>query len=170
MAVPLMPADSQPVAGPVREQLVEPFVRAIRLTLVEMAGIGVAVRAVYQTNNLEALDDVAAVVELSSATPRLLVLSFPRRSAAALAAQILSGVTQAEHEKLVGDCVGELANVVAGHAKTALAATPFKFTCSLPKVFDTSAGSPVHDRLTGRPMAILECAAGEFGLRLVLTL
>jgi chemotaxis protein CheX len=124
---------TQPVLGAVRDKLLEPFIAATCAALGEMASTEVVVRAVYQETHHHPLGELAAVLELRSTTEGALVLSFPRRTAAALAGRILAGVTEEVDEPLVRDCVGEIANVVAGQAKAMLAGTPYRFAFSMPK-------------------------------------
>lgn len=167
MPTPSLPADARPLDEPLREQFVEPFVAAIRLALAEMATVAVAVRAVYQTRGTPAPRDFAAVVELRSTTPRLLVLAFPARTARDLTGRILRDVKEADHERLIGDCVGEIANVVAGHAKTALSGTRYQFSCALPKVVAGPLNLPARGHGGSELVAILDCDAGEIDLRII---
>jgi CheY-specific phosphatase CheX len=169
MTSPTLPGDAGPVDGPLRDQLLEPFVAAVQLTLAEVAGVGVAVRSVYRTQKAEVPREFAAVVDLRSESPRRLVLSFPQQTATNLTARILNGVTGAENEKLIGDCIGEIGNVVSGHAKTATGATPYRFTCSLPRVLTEPSAIPGHADGEDRLVAVFDSEAGEIQLRIVLT-
>jgi chemotaxis protein CheX len=117
-----------------RDELLGPFITAACTALSEMAGAEVVVRTVYQEAPHHPLGDIAAVVSLSSATERFMVLSFPHRTAAALATRILAGAAQEVNEDLIRDCVGEIANVVAGQAKAMLAGGPYRFAFSIPQV------------------------------------
>jgi chemotaxis protein CheX len=163
----IAPEGAQPVVGEIRDQLVEPFITATRSALGEMAGTEVVVRTVYQKALRHTLGDIAAVLGLQAATEGFLVLGFPRRTAADLAGRILAGVTQEVDENLIRDCVGEIANVVAGQAKAILAGTPYRFTFSLPEV--------VVGAKELRPSPSLVCLVvafssdlGEFDLQLFL--
>ncbi len=160
---------AQPVVGELRAKLLEPFIAATCAALGEMAGTEVVVRAVYQKTMHHALGDIAAVFRLRSATEGSLVLSFPQRTAAALAGRILAGVTQEVDENLIRDCAGEIANVVAGQAKALLAETPYRFAFFMPQV--------VIDAKEFRPPQGLDCLVvafrsdpGEFALQLFLKL
>jgi chemotaxis protein CheX len=125
---------AQPVAEEIRGQLVEPFITATGAALGEMAGTEVQVRGVHQTRLDHPLGDLAAVVEMQSTNSGCLVLGFPARTAAALARRILAAVTDQVVEDLIRDCVGEIANVIAGQAKALLAGTPYQFVFSMPRV------------------------------------
>jgi chemotaxis protein CheX len=130
----IAPGAGHPIGDEVRSHLLEPFIAATRATLAEMAGTEVVVRTAARTDQSQALGDVSAVVRLTSATEGYLVLGFPQRTAAALTERILTGVLKEIDEDLICDCVGEIANVVAGQAKSLLAGTPYHFSFSLPRV------------------------------------
>ena len=138
--------DAQPVSPEVREQLLEPFISAASLTLTELAQTELAVRSVYRTALPRTLGDISAVLGLTAEGGEVLVLSFPAPTAAALAGRVLAEVTQAPDDDLVRDCMGELANVIAGQAKTLLAETPYQLVLATPS-------SPVGRRPRGRVAA-----------------
>jgi CheY-specific phosphatase CheX len=168
MAVPVTPDDARPVPDPVREEILDPFIRGVTTALAEMAAVDVAVRSVYQTSAFRTPDGVAAVVELASTTPKWFILSFPKPTALALAGQVLHGVSEEDRQKLIGDFAGELANVAAGQAKTALAATPHRFTCSLPTVLDGPADLPIPEHCATGLVVVFEVLPGELGMRLII--
>jgi chemotaxis protein CheX len=124
----------QPVRGEIRDKLLEPFITAAGTALREMTGVEVLVQTVYQKTLPHALGDLAAVIHLGSANEGSLVLGFPQWTAAALAGRILTGATEEVDENLIRDCVGEIANVVAGQAKALLADTLYRLAFSLPQV------------------------------------
>jgi chemotaxis protein CheX len=144
-----------PIVGAIRELLLEPFIEATRTALSEMAGTEVVVRSVYRQSMYQALGELAAVVRLRSTTEGSLVLAFPQRTAAALAGRILAGIAQELDESLIRDCVGEIANVVAGQAKTMLAGGPYRFTFSVPQVAVTGNDLP--------PQQDVDCLVVAFG-------
>jgi CheY-specific phosphatase CheX len=168
MAVPVTPDDARPVPDPVREQLLDPFIRGVTSALAEMAGVDVVVRSVYQTSAFRTPDGVAAVVELASTTPKWLILSLPKPTALALAGQVLHAVSENDRQKLIGDFAGELANVAAGQAKTALAASPHRFTCSLPTVVDGTADLPIPGHCAAALVVIFEVLPGGLGMQLII--
>jgi len=119
----------------IRLHLVEPFIAAATTALSEMAGAEAIVRNVRQQTNPPELNDITAVVEITATTTHgFLVLSFPKPTAAALAARILAGTAQKPDDNLIRDCVGEMTNVIAGQAKAMLAGGLYQFTFSIPKV------------------------------------
>jgi chemotaxis protein CheX len=159
--------NAQPVVGEIRDMLLEPFIAATRTALGEMAGTEVAVQAVFQTSRHRALGDLAVVVGLRAATEGSLVLSFPQRTAAALAGRILAGVTQEVDENLIRDCVGEIANVVAGQAKAMLAGGPYRVASSMPQVVVDANECPPQQGLDCL-VVVFSSDEGEFALQLFL--
>jgi CheY-specific phosphatase CheX len=153
----------RPVAGAIDDQLALPFVEAIRVAFLEMAGIEVAMRGLFRIG-LPIACDLATIVELAATPPMALLLGFPERTAAALTAAILRDVNVPRDKTVVQDCVCEIANVVAGHAKTALAGTHCRFTYSLPRIAETSGSLANTFHHKGSLAAVLDCAAGEFAL------
>ncbi len=160
---------AQPVSAEIRDKLVEPFILATRTVLGEMASADVVVRAVCQNPDDRAAGDLAVMLRLTSATLALLVLSFPTRTAAALARRMLADVAAEIDEPLIRECIGEIGNVVAGQAKALLASTPYHYTFSLPEVVD--------DVINFQPASKPNCLVidfngeqGEFALNLFLKL
>jgi chemotaxis protein CheX len=137
-----------------------------------MANTEVAVATVYRQASTDADrlgSDISVVLGLPSPREGSLILSFPKTTASALAAKILAGVTDVPEKSLVRDCVGEIANVVAGQAKALLAESPYRFTFSLPTVLPNDRpfhAQPGHHCLT----AEFRCDAGEFLMRLFVLL
>jgi CheY-specific phosphatase CheX len=127
---------AQPVSKELREQLLEPFITGVRAALGEMARTELVVRAIRRTILPRPLGDIAAVVGLSSPTGGALIFGYPHQTATALSRRILSGVTEEVDESLIRDCVAEIANVAAGQAKALFAETPYRFSFSLPAVFE----------------------------------
>jgi chemotaxis protein CheX len=138
------------------DEVVQPFITAACAAVGEMAKTDLVVRGVSREAPRPALGDLCAVVRLQSATEQFLVLRFPRPTAEAFAERVMAEAGVEVTEDLVRDCVGEIANVVAGQAKALLAGTPSQFTCSLPTVMD--AASPESP-----PQQGLECLVVVFG-------
>jgi len=153
--------------GALDDKLLEPFVTAVYTALREMAGVEAAVQAVSQKTLDHALGDIAAVIHLKTVSDGFLVLSFPQPTAAVLAGRILAGVTQEVDENLIRDCVGEIANVVAGQAKALLAAAPVQFVFSLPQ---TVVSAQQFRPRPGLDALVVEFSTdqGEFALQLFL--
>jgi chemotaxis protein CheX len=160
--------DAQPVSPELREQLLEPFISAANLTLTELAHTELAVRSVYRMLLPRTLGDVSAVLGLTLQGGEMLVLSFPAATAAALAGQVLAEIKQEPDDELVMDCMGELANVIAGQAKTLLAETRYQLTLATP-VLLSGPGLEVGSRPGVESLVIVfgsDC--GDFALQVCL--
>jgi chemotaxis protein CheX len=144
-------AASGPAA--VREALAEPLTEAVRATLQVMAGADAFVQRATPAPASGPPGDFAAVIGLRLAAGGLLALRFPAATAAALAGRVLAELGGPPDAEMARDCLGEVANVVAGQAKALLADTPHRFTFSTPRV------------LTG-PEADLRPEPGAVGLAL----
>lgn len=155
---------ARPVAPEARDGILAPFIAAVRAALFEMANTEAAVCGEFLAAPDRPLGDLSVELVLQSNPERTLVLSFPSCTAAALAARILAEAARDPDEYLTRDCMGELANVIAGQAKTLLADTAHHFTFSLPRVV-TGTGSEAQP---GSPslIVVFRSDVGEFALKL----
>lgn len=78
-------------------------------------------------------DVVVAVLRLLRPVPGMLTLVLPTDLARRLSEAYLPAGTELTDE-IINDVAGELANVIAGQAKTILKETPYHFTLSIPVV------------------------------------
>ena len=125
---------AQPVDSELRAQLADPLIEAVRQTLLEMAGVDVGVFVIYQREAPAEFADISAVLTLSLEFEGALILSLTNQSAQALARRILGPNAAEAPPALINDCVGEVANVIAGQAKALLAGTPNHFVFGTPVV------------------------------------
>jgi chemotaxis protein CheX len=110
----------------------EPFATAVAVALRELAGVEAVPRG---SAGVADGPFVSATLRLTAASgDGGLTLIFPEATASALARRILAGVVDDPDPAMVRDCMGEVANVVAGQAKTLLYGTPDHFTFSPPAV------------------------------------
>jgi len=160
--------EAQPVPPELREQLLEPFISGANMTLTELAQIEPAVRSTCRTAHPRTLGDISALLGLTAEGGEVLVLSFPAATAAALAGRVLAEVTQAPDDELVRDCMGELANVIAGQAKTLLAETPYQLLLATPSVL-LGPGLEVGSRPGIESLVVFfGSEAGDFALQVCL--
>ena len=140
-----------------------------RAALGEMAQTEVVARTVHQGRHHHVFADVTVMLQLTSSIEGFLVLSFPERTAAALAKRILADVSAEIDEELTRDCIGEIGNVVAGQAKALLAGTPYHFSFSVPMVIVDA--KDIHPPPAMESLIVaFQGDAGEFTLQLFLTL
>jgi chemotaxis protein CheX len=163
-----IPSGLQSTSVQAETLIVKAFITATTVALAEMANTEVAVREVCHATLVEPWGDIAAVVGIKSMTKGLVVFSVPKQMAAAIAERVLGNVREEVNDTLVRDCLGEIANVIAGQAKTLVAGTPYQLTFSLPDIVvaDQTASKP--DRARGCLVVFFHSDLGEFTLRLAL--
>ncbi|MEO6809558.1 MAG: chemotaxis protein CheX [Isosphaeraceae bacterium] len=160
--------DARPVSPEDRAQIIEPFISAAQMTLSELARTDLAVRSVYRVNDPRTLADLSAVIGVTADDSGVLVLSFPNDTATALARRVLADAVPALDDDLVRDCLGELANIVAGQAKTLLADTPYQLVLSTPSVL-SGAGLGIGSKPgTDGLIVVFRSDAGDFALQVCL--
>jgi CheY-specific phosphatase CheX len=143
-------------------ELVEAFAAAVPLALREMAGVEAVVRGAGPAGAADRFADLSTTIRLAAADgERRLVVSFPQRTAAELARRILAGAADEVTPELIADCMGEIANVVAGQAKALLFGTASHFTLSTPTV-----GTDLAEVADGRWLIRFDSEAGEFAVHL----
>jgi chemotaxis protein CheX len=156
--------DAEPISDEVRQQLLDPFVTAAQVTLGEMVATEVAVRTAYRTRHPRPLGDLAAVLPVTSPTVAALILHFPGPTATALAARVLAEAGTEPDEAMIRDCLGEVANVIAGQAKALLLGTPHHFTLSTPRVLPAASREASAFPNAEYLVAVLDGTVGEFAL------
>jgi chemotaxis protein CheX len=142
------------------DEVLEAFRTAVATALREMAGVEVVVRATVRASTGAELGDVSVELRLDAETAGWLILSFPSATAEALARRVLADVGEPD-SGMVRDCAAELANVIAGQAKTLLFGTAYHFTLATPTVLPAG-GAEVGPRSVIR----FGSGAGEFALHL----
>lgn len=159
------------ISQEIRETFIEAFIQGVHTTLMEMAQIETAIQGIHRTAEHRAASDVSAILVLKSDLGEVLVLSFPQATATALAQRILAEVTPQPDDEVIRDCMGELANVVAGQAKAMLVGTRYHFHFSTPQVVVVGAGQELP-QTQGRDglVIVFGSEVGEFALQLYLTL
>lgn len=143
------------------DDVVAVFGEAVAVALRDMAGAEAVVSGSRRTADLPA-PAVSAVVRLSGAGEGYCALVAPPETARELARRVYADVGVEPDEGLVRDCIGEVANVVAGQAKTLLFGTPRHFTLSPP----TSAAGPPDLPDEERTVVEFVSEAGPFALHL----
>lgn len=147
------------------DELVEAFSAAVPFALREMAGVAAIAGVPHVAETGDGFPGVAAAIRLTTVVGEWrLVMSFPEGTAATLAARVLAEAGVEVTPELVRDCMGEVANVVAGQAKSLLVGRPAHFTLSTPVVF--AGGSVEAMASAGRWVIPFESDVGAFEVRL----
>ena len=160
--------DVEPVLQEISGKLLGPFTSATTMTLFEMAQLEVTVRGVYRKTNYKMFGDISAVIGLIAVTEGAMVLSFPDPTAVALVKRVLGGIEDQPDIDIIRDCIGELANVIAGQAKGILSNTSYEFAMSTPTVI-AGAGHEIRHK-PGMPCLVIAfgCELGDFALQICL--
>src|SRR5262245_18217579 len=115
--------------------MVEAFSSAVPFALREMAGVEAFVRDARPATNMDGIEGLSAVIRLTAAAGvGRLILNIPEATAKELARHVLTETPDGVSAELIRDCVGELANVVAGQAKALLVGRPGHFRLSTPTI------------------------------------
>jgi chemotaxis protein CheX len=109
--------------------------------------------------------DVSGVITLDGTTAARLALSFSRDTAIRMVAQLLAVEECEVDDAILGDGVGELANIVAGAAKGRMASTNHQIRLSLPEVVMGAASELAMCQAREAAHVRLATAYGEFSLR-----
>jgi len=134
------------------ETLRSTFAAAAEETLRVMAGV----ESIPTDVPLDPAGDVYASIRLIGGADGRLVLQFPAATAEALARRVLEDAPISP--AMIRDCMGEIANVVAGQAKTMSFGTPEHFSLSTPNVSDHP--NPAHG--SSEP-AVTQCFTSDAG-------
>jgi CheY-specific phosphatase CheX len=114
-------------------EVVEAFISAAITALQELMQFEALVEELSAVLALEMTNVVSATVRLVRTEPGKLTVVLTEESASRLAARFLPKETLLT-EEIVNDVTGEIANVIAGQAKTTLKGTPYHFKMSTPVV------------------------------------
>jgi chemotaxis protein CheX len=150
--------DAQPIPPEMRSEVLEPFVEAVSVTLREMASTEVFLKDSSLTTSPRTLGGVSAIIALNfeAGGTGSLVFGCSEATAAGLARRVLAEIGEEPDEMMIRDCLGEIANVVAGQAKVVLFGTRWHFLLSTPKIV-CAAGQELPECAGG------ECLVAVFG-------
>jgi chemotaxis protein CheX len=109
----------------------KPFVEGVTELLADMIGVTCETTEEQTTKSNSYL---SGTITLSGASEGQVCLSLPRKSAYNLVSKMLNMDESEINDEILMDAVGEMANIVAGNAKTKLAATKYKFSISVPTI------------------------------------
>jgi CheY-specific phosphatase CheX len=149
------------VSSEMLDRLVDGLVTSTTTAMGEFAGTDVVTAGTTQTPSLAPAGAVRASIDLSGELLQRLTMTFSPAMASTLASRALRETMIEPDSELVGDCLGEIANVVAGQAKTLFVDTPLHFSLSPPKI--ERGWSSVVD-VASRPHVSIAfaCDLGEF--------
>jgi len=145
------------------DAVIDAFLEAARDTLGTMAMLELDVQGVAPVARFDATRELTATMGLGGENEGLLVLSLDAPLARRAVSSML-GVGEEEVEDDLFDGVGELANMIAGAAKTALTGGPHHFELSIPactsgagrslSALAGTTGFRVEGRVAGEPLDV----------------
>lgn len=159
-----------PVLAGIRDNLLGPFQEAALLTLRDLASTETTVKAVYQKTGYKMFGDVSAVIGLVCRGEGSMIVSFPEATAEELARRVLAGLSDRPSPDIVRDCVGEIANIIAGQARARLADSPYAFAMTTPTVVSGSGHEIRHK--PGMPCLVIAFTSdlGDFALQICIAI
>lgn len=116
-----------------KTEYLQPFIAATRKVLSTMAMIESKPQKPYlkNDNQVEALGDISAVIELSGECKGSIGISFTKSCVLKIANQML-GEEISEINDEIADMVGELVNMISGDARRELVKLGMTFTAGIP--------------------------------------
>lgn len=160
----------QPVVTELRDNLLRPFIQTAVVTFQDMAGAEIILQSIYQKQDYRMFGDISAVIGLTGRSEGSMVISFPEKTAEALVRRILQGLADEPSPDLVRDCLGEVANVIAGQARGMMANTQYKFAITTPTVVSGPGHEIRHKSVVPCLVAAFASDLGDFALQLCLTM
>lgn len=130
-----LPAGARAVENEIRAQFLAPFTDATAVSFREVAATEVFPGPALLTTKPLDFGQRSALIDLNfpSGTGAL-VLSVSEPAAGVLATRVLAGQDVAIDALLIDDCLGEIANVIAGQGKAMLYGTERHYTFGTPRV------------------------------------
>lgn len=115
-------------------QYINPFITAVISTMEMMVGINPTRKTPYLKEGNLTEGDITGLIGFAERNiTGSVALSFPQATAFRVYTA-MTGESVSSMNQKVQDCIGELANIVAGGAKTELAAVGLSFHISIPTV------------------------------------
>lgn len=113
-------------------QIASPFVDAVTELMTSMVGVDCQISREVSLDNYESF--VSGVITLSGNASGQVAVVFSQLASTGMVAQMLSLAPEEVDEEILRDGVGEIANIVAGNAKSKLAELGFDLKLSLPTI------------------------------------
>lgn len=130
-----LPSGASPVEDAIQVQFLDPLAEATTVAFREVAATDVFLDTVCHTARPIHFGERSAMIELSFPSGTgVLVLSTTATAAATLAGRVLAGQDLDVDAFLIDDCLGEIANVIAGQGKAMLAETDRHYVFGTPRV------------------------------------
>lgn len=134
-----LPEHATPIDSQLYDELLNPLAAAVAVAFQEVAKTEVILHASFCLSTAPHDGDRSASINLNLPAGRgYLVLSVSASAADELANRILADQNATLDSSLIDDCLGELANVIAGQGKAMLYGTAWHYTFGTPRVAASS--------------------------------
>lgn len=152
---------------------INPFIEATVRALEMMAGMKPIRRSVEVREDYRLLGDISGIIGLSGHATGYVAVSLPATLAPKVVGAMIGDEPEAGLTEIVRDGIGEVINMIAGQAKTALSGTRHAFDISLPVII-IGRGHEIFDSMgsTTRPphlVIVFEVAGEPMTIQVVLT-
>ena len=141
-------------------EYITPFIQGVKETFETMLGRKVYRRDIYIKKGYTMFGEVSGVIGMSGIKAGTCAVSLPQALAAEVIADLM-GIPEGEvlEQQVINDGVGEMINMIAGHAKRLLSATEYNFDITLPTII-SGAKHEVFQRTGTESVVILFEAQG----------
>ena len=139
-----------------------PFIEAVHSTFETMMRRKVIRKEIYTKKNHAMFGDISGVVGVSGKICGTSSVSLPGPMAIECVGDMMGEeISNGLADTIVQDGVGEIINMVAGSAKTALANTEYEIKCTLPTIISGRGHELYHREGTYNVSVIFETDKGE---------
>lgn len=135
--------------------LINPFIKSVLNVFKTMVQSELKRTSLTLKNNGKAFGEIFAIIGLAGAGSGNVVLCFPADLAGKLVAQMLGCDVSTLNKMDIKDGIGEIANMVAGSAKSEFSGTQYSFNISLPTVIEADTNSLEIDQKKDVPCIVV---------------
>jgi chemotaxis protein CheX len=150
-------------------QFINPFIEATVSVLKTAAQMNVVRKRLFLKKNYRMFGDISGVMGLTGEASGAVVISLPARLACTVVGKMLGEAPPAEINDAVRDGVGELVNMVAGHAKAALTDSKYHYVLSLPVVITGTGHEIAHKSDSPCIVVVFEESGEELAIQVSLS-
>ncbi len=156
------------VSPSVNVAFINPFIDATKTVFSTMCSMHIKREKLFLKDDHKMYGDVSGVMGLSGEATGSVVISLPEPLACRVVGNMLHEQPAASLNDDVCDGVGELINMISGHAKSALAKTPYHFTISIPSVVSGPGHEISHRKGTPNIVVLFQADAHRFAIQVCL--
>jgi len=152
----------------VNVEFINPFIEATKTVFATMCNLEVDRKKLFLKTDYAMFGDISGVMGLSGTASGAVVISLPKDLACLVVGNMLGEPPAATLDESVRDGVGELINMISGHAKAALTKTKYHFAISLPSVVSGAGHEISHKKGTPNIVVLFQAQTWEFAIQVCL--